>query len=346
MGNKHSLMTLLKKDIPSLFILKYACSKLPRVVEDLVRDVYGYFSSSPKRVDTLKKFQNLLELKPHKLLHPSQTRWLSLLAAVDRFLEQYDALEAYFASATSADRLLASETIHKRLQGPVNKLFLLFLSFVLPVFNNLNKQMQSDAPQFHKLLRSAEACVRTIMDCYLKRSYTQGVEVSKVEFRNPKCFLPMEDVYVSGQATALLSSRECALTAEQSQFFRLRCLDFYVESVDQILKRIPFQESVLRHLELLDPAVCMNGSAASIAPLAQAFPNLVSGKTMQALDTEWRYLRNADIPVSKESSLHEFWGTVFTQKHCDGSTAFPALTEFVSAVLCLPHSSAAVPSTT
>ncbi|KAH7969274.1 hypothetical protein HPB52_016440 [Rhipicephalus sanguineus] len=35
---------------------------------DLVRDVYSYFSSSPKRVDTLKKFQNLLELKPHKLL--------------------------------------------------------------------------------------------------------------------------------------------------------------------------------------------------------------------------------------------------------------------------------------
>lgn len=110
--------------------------------------------------------------------------------------------------------------------------------------------------------------------------------MSKVEYRNPKCFLPKEEMYIGGQATALLSSRECALTAEQSQFFRLRCLDFYIESVDQILKWIPFQKSVLRHLELLDPAVCMNGSAASTAPLAQAFPNLVSGKAMQALDPE------------------------------------------------------------
>lgn len=141
------------------------------------------------------------------------------------------------------------------------------------VFNNLNKQMQSYAPQFHKLLRSAEACARTIMDCYLKWSYTQGVQVSKVEYRNPKCFLPKEDMYIGGQATALSSSRECALTAQQSQFLCLRCLDFYIESVDQILKWIPFQKSVLRHLELLDPAVCMNGSAASTAPLAQAFPN-------------------------------------------------------------------------
>lgn len=103
MGSRHSVMALLKKEIPSLFVLKctchsfhlcasYACTKLPRVVEDLVRDVYSYFSSSPKRIDTLKKFQAFLELKPHKLLHPAQTRWLSLLAAVDRFLEQYDAL--------------------------------------------------------------------------------------------------------------------------------------------------------------------------------------------------------------------------------------------------------------
>ncbi|XP_077497791.1 zinc finger BED domain-containing protein 5-like [Amblyomma americanum] len=206
MGSKHSVMVLLKKEIPGLFILKctchsfhlcasYACSKLPRVVEDLVRDVYSYFNSSPKREGTLKKFQALLELKPHKLLHPSQTRWLSLLAAVDRFLEQYDALEAYFASAVSTDRLLATETIYRRLQDPLNKLFLMFLSFVLPLFNNLNKQMQSDAPQLHKLLRSAEACVRTIMDCYLKRSCTQGVEVAKVEFKNPKCFVSLEDMY-------------------------------------------------------------------------------------------------------------------------------------------------------
>lgn len=128
-----------------------------------MRDVYSYFSSSHKRIDTLKKFQAFLELKPHRLLHPAQMRWLSLLAAVDRFLEQYDALEMYFATAASTDRLLASETIHKRLQDPLNKLFLMFLSFVLPRFNNLNKQMQSNDPQLHKL--SKNACVRTFMDC-------------------------------------------------------------------------------------------------------------------------------------------------------------------------------------
>ncbi|XP_075533772.1 uncharacterized protein LOC142566774 [Dermacentor variabilis] len=95
----------------------------------------------------------------------------------------------------------------------------------------------------------------------------------------------------------------CSRT-KTSVFFRLRCLDFYIESVDKVLKRIPFQEPALRYLELLDPTVSMTGKAASLAPL--------------------------------------FWAVVFTQKHCDGSAAFPALTEFVIAILCLPHSSAAV----
>lgn len=130
MGTNHSVMMLLKKDTPNLFILKrlchsfhlcasYACVKLPRVVEDLLRDVYNYFNASPKRKNMFKKFQSLLNLKPHKPLDPSQTRWLSLLAAVERLLEQYDTLAAYFFTAASTDRLLASETILTRLQDPL-----------------------------------------------------------------------------------------------------------------------------------------------------------------------------------------------------------------------------------
>lgn len=82
MGTNYSLMMLFKKNTPNLFILKrlchsfylhasYACVKLPRVVEDLLRDEYNYFNASPKRRDMFKKFHSLLNLKPHKPLDPS-----------------------------------------------------------------------------------------------------------------------------------------------------------------------------------------------------------------------------------------------------------------------------------
>ena len=52
--------------------LFYACSKFPRIPEDLTREIY-YFHTSAKHSEELKEFQVFVEVAPHKLLHPSQT---------------------------------------------------------------------------------------------------------------------------------------------------------------------------------------------------------------------------------------------------------------------------------
>lgn len=59
-GVHHSVMQLLKNDIPGLFVMKCichslhlcasnACHKLPTHLEDLARDIHNYFNNSPKR---------------------------------------------------------------------------------------------------------------------------------------------------------------------------------------------------------------------------------------------------------------------------------------------------------
>ncbi|GBP15877.1 Zinc finger protein 862 [Eumeta japonica] len=94
-GSHHSLSTLFANEIPHLFMMKcichsfhlcasYACKTLPRGVEDFARDVYNYIQNSPKRLGDYQQFQSFLDIKPHKLLHPAQTRWLSLLPVVKR----------------------------------------------------------------------------------------------------------------------------------------------------------------------------------------------------------------------------------------------------------------------
>lgn len=117
-GEYLSLAALFAKDIPNLFIMKcichsfhlcasYACKQLPRGVEDFARDVYSYLKNSPKRLNDYQDFQKYLNIKPNKLLHPSQTRWLSLLPVVERLIDQLPALTLYFQSAVLVDRLLA-----------------------------------------------------------------------------------------------------------------------------------------------------------------------------------------------------------------------------------------------
>jgi hypothetical protein len=86
----------------------HACEKLPRAVEDLVRDIYSHFSHSAKHLAAYKEFQHFTNTEPHRILQPCQTHWLSLQHCVQRVLEQWSAFEAYFEQAVLKDRL----TVH------------------------------------------------------------------------------------------------------------------------------------------------------------------------------------------------------------------------------------------
>ncbi|VEN49117.1 unnamed protein product [Callosobruchus maculatus] len=75
-----------------------ACMKLPKTIEEFARNLYNHFSNSPKRIGEFEGFQEFTNLKPQKMLRPSQTRWLSLQAVVDRILVLWDALRLYFTN--------------------------------------------------------------------------------------------------------------------------------------------------------------------------------------------------------------------------------------------------------
>lgn len=69
-------------------------------------------------------------LEPLKMLHPSQTRWLSLIAVVERVLNQWDALKLYFAKTWLDEKLIAMEIIVNNLSDPFMKLHFNFLVWI------------------------------------------------------------------------------------------------------------------------------------------------------------------------------------------------------------------------
>lgn len=71
-GKNNSLATKLKADVPNLVILKcvchsmalcssYACKKLPKEIEQLVRDIYNFIGNSPKRANDFDEIQKLFD---------------------------------------------------------------------------------------------------------------------------------------------------------------------------------------------------------------------------------------------------------------------------------------------
>lgn len=159
----------------------YACKKLPRWVEDLARDVHNYIAGSPKRTDFYQEFQKFTKTAVHKILHPVQTRWLSLESVVLRLLEQYNALKLYFVDALVNDRLLAAETILQKLNDPLSKPFLQFLKFILPIFNNLNREMQSTSPQIYHLRTKIVGVYKTILKCFIRRDLILNCAIEKID---------------------------------------------------------------------------------------------------------------------------------------------------------------------
>lgn len=101
-----NVYALLKRELPNIVYIKYschmihlvaskACLKLPRSIEDLLRNLGSHFSRSFTRQEKFKEFQEFFHTDIHKILSPSVTRWLSIQACVDRVLEQFEPLLAY-----------------------------------------------------------------------------------------------------------------------------------------------------------------------------------------------------------------------------------------------------------
>lgn len=176
----------------------YACNKLPRCIEDLARDIYYYFQS-PKQSESLKEFQEFTHVKPHKMFHPSQTRWLSLHSIVKRLLEQLPELKLFFINVSAEERLLAVDSILQKLNDPINTLYLEFLDYVLPLFSDLNCEMQAEKPKLYLLHNRASAVFHTLVQNYMKDSYLKATPLANIQVKDPRNFLPLTDMYLGGR---------------------------------------------------------------------------------------------------------------------------------------------------
>jgi len=353
MGEHHSLQSLLKQDIPDLFVMKcvchslalvasYACKQLPDSIEYLIRDIYAYLQSS-KRLKAYEEFQQFLNIKPHKILQLSQTRWLSLNSVVNRVLEQFNALKLFFQSQYIEEKDKKAEEIFGVLNNPLSKLYLQFLQFVLPLIVNLNLEFQGEQPKIYSLYEKMAAVYKTFLEFYLNHEYIKNTPLEQVQYRNPQHFMDINSIYLGGDVTVALSTNcNNSLNKEDVQTFRLKCLNFYIECCHQLFKRFPFnkeQMKALKMLSFLEPKNIPN--IQSIALAASNFPKCLNSMSVNDLDREYRMLRNMES-FKFEGNFVPFWTEVFSLKNNDQTEYFPTLSNFVKNILCLPHSSATV----
>jgi len=60
-------------------------------------------------------------------------------------LEQFDSLTLYFTGSALEDQLEKAKDIFKKLKDPLFTLYLQFLEYILLMFNDANREMQSES---------------------------------------------------------------------------------------------------------------------------------------------------------------------------------------------------------
>lgn len=154
-GARSGVQKLIKDEHPSLYdvgcichlanlTIKAGLESLPVDIDQLFVDIFYYFFHSSKRKQEFNdNWCSLFTSEPEAILKHSPTRWLSLLRCVEQYIKQIDGLISYYLSLDEQDDPNSKVvSITQRLQNPLTKPILLFLSYVLPSMDRFNRTFQ------------------------------------------------------------------------------------------------------------------------------------------------------------------------------------------------------------
>lgn len=130
------------------------------------------------------------------MLHPSQTRWLSLVMAVERIIEQWEALKLFFTNRWLIERLQVTEQIFKELTSPITKLYFFFLEWILPKFTDFNRFFQTNAAVITELHDRVVNLYKEILLCYMKRDYIMKTSLSDINPCKEDELIPYTQMYL------------------------------------------------------------------------------------------------------------------------------------------------------
>lgn len=351
-GGQNSVVSRLQTNLPGIVVQKCvchslhlvssdACKVLPRQCEDLAREIFNFFKHSCKRQAQFLEFQHFCNIEPHKILRPSQTRWLSLSMVVNRILEQWNALMLYFNREYLQHRLQSSEYVFNSLNNIEIKLYYYFLQWILPKFSGLNEYFQNEKVVITAVYNRFCETYKSLLLSYLTPNYVNSNHLVNIDPKNNNEFINLRNIYLGIEIMKNIEK----LDEKQKDNFLIRCREFLIISCIEMKKRFDFGDTLLYKISIFDPK-CTN-KPNSIYNILKELPRIINEndtELMQKIDDEWRLYCQCflELPESilKESEIDVFWHKIATFTDVAGNHKFKYVGNFVLDVLVLPHSNA------
>lgn len=218
-----------------------AAACLPDHLENLLQNISTYFSRSPKRQSVLESFQEFMQNEKLKILKPSATRWLALHKCIERILNMWDVLIELFRLADFERESEVAQVIFNQLCNPVNKAYLLFLNYILPLFNQFNAFFQSKKSLTPTIYSECLRFLKTLGSNFLKKEYITD-EIIYINCYHPHHLLPLECIQAGPATSDLIKTFDNKVKNQ----FLLKCVTFYQKAFENCLSRFPLNNFFLK----------------------------------------------------------------------------------------------------
>ena len=183
---------------------------------------------------------------------------------------------------------------------------------------------------------------KIILSVFIKDEVFTQMDLSNIDPKDKKIHKPIENIYLGRRKISLLEE-EPIVDQENNIAFRNDCLKFLIELCVQIKQHFPFSDdNILAKLKVLDPNIAHSkNSLMSISSLATQFKTLI---LENKLNDEYRsfQITKHQHHFDQNLKISEFWYKLREIKNGLGQPKYLNLSDFMTNMTSLPHSSACV----
>ncbi|KAL3188465.1 hypothetical protein MRX96_003435 [Rhipicephalus microplus] len=267
-------------------------------VELLVMDIY-YFFKQAIHSSQLSEKQKDLGIPEHVFLRHVSSRWLTFQSSLERVLQQFEVLKAFFQ--TEAGATPTSAVLQKRLASALSDKTILakmlFLRNTAELLSEFQTVFQKEEPLVHIVHSKCIGLVRKLLSRFMKHeAYCNlfGNELKQLDVGSPEW---LKQVLEIGSDT---EKEMRNWDPQEKKSFRTSAQAFYISTARHLIKRLPLDNKLLYHLRFLDP-ICslpVEETVQSIKYVAAGVPHMIKGEQVTSLVDQWHCLHSQPISAA------------------------------------------------
>lgn len=128
------------------------------------------------------------------------------------------------------------------------KAYLLFLKYSLNFLNNFNALFQSRKTLIHKLSETSEQLIKQMGQNFFLPGVLNKISLEIIQ---PQNFLHLNEIYLGSECEMFLKDQ----TSDFIENIKAKCLDFYITAIEEIIKRLPYNDEFFQNLKFLDSKI-------------------------------------------------------------------------------------------